>query len=115
MRPASRVATVWRVFQPTTIRTGDRKKSSISYRAQHRGHEYVERKLVTFGARAPESGQDMRAWLAEALIPVSIRPLAHGGNHRYGFALGTPAERRAIRADLGRRGLPYPKLAGRMA
>lgn len=91
-------------------------RSVAKVAAQDRGHEYVERQLVALGARRPGIGEDMRAWLGEALARVGVRRLAHGGNHRYAFALGNPAERRAIRADLRRRALlPYPKRADRAA
>jgi hypothetical protein len=74
-------------------------------RSGHKGHEYIERRLVALGARLPTG--DRTRWLADALDDIGARRLRHGGNHRYVFALGTRSQRRGLRIT----GLdtPYPK------
>lgn len=69
-------------------------------RAQERGSGGVERRLVAAGARPRRRGEDPRAWLTEALNAAGARRITHGGNHRYAFALGTPADRRRARPGL---------------
>lgn len=78
-------------------------------RQQEQGHEYVERRLVALGARAPAAGAgDHAGWLAAALAQSGAVQLRHRGNHRYVFALGaTVHERGQVRIHGGR--LPYPK------
>lgn len=66
------------------------------------GWRYALAQLVAAGAPAPSG--DLRAWLPEALAAVS-RPLPHGGNHRYVWALDKRA-RKHLPASL-----PYPKVA----
>jgi hypothetical protein len=78
-------------------------------RAGERGHEYVERLLCAHGARPRRDGADRRRWLAGALDAARARPLAHPGNHRYCFRLGTPAQRRQV--PLGLPAGAYPKAA----
>jgi hypothetical protein len=78
-------------------------------KGQQRGHEYVERKLMTYGARAPQAGEAPAAWLETALADAQVRPVAHKGNHRYGFALGTPAERRLVARMIPLTRRAYPK------
>lgn len=73
-------------------------------RARERGHEYVVELLRRHGA--PPPGADLTAW-ADAVLPALVRPLAHGGNHRYLFALD-PAVGRLLRRRVPV--LPYPKL-----
>lgn len=77
-------------------------------RAQEVGHEYVESRLVSLGARTPRAGEDMRAWLRTALEDVHARRLRHRGNHRFAMPLGTTrAERRDVRIALPPQ--PYPQ------
>ncbi len=66
-----------------------------------RGHEYVERRLVEFGAR-PRCGAEPRVWLPAALKAAGVRRLRHPGCHRYAF----PLERRVLIALAAR---AYPK------
>jgi len=66
------------------------------------GWRYACEQLVAAGAPAPSG--DLRAWLPVALDAVS-RPLLHGGNHRYVWALDKRA-RKHLPASL-----PYPKVA----
>lgn len=66
------------------------------------GWRYAVEQLVEAGA-PPPSG-DLRAWLPVALAAVS-RPLKHGGNHRYVWALDKRARRHLPPSQ------PYPKVA----
>lgn len=86
-------------------------RSLQKVRAQERGHEYVEQRLIALRAPIPRAGQDSTAWLAEALEAVGARLLRHQGNHRYVFRLGRNRRDRE-RITLGLpASLPYPKLA----
>lgn len=76
-------------------------------RNRERGHEYVERRLVALGARAPRSAQDPAEWLHAALEDLGAGRLRHGGCYRYLFALGPGRSRRA--AELARFASSYPK------
>jgi len=67
------------------------------------GWRYAVDQLVAAGAPAPSG--DLSAWLPEALASVS-RPLRHGGNHRYVWAL----DRRF--KSLLPPSMPYPKTFG---
>lgn len=82
----------------------DRAISKI--RAGERGHDYAERLLVSWGARA-RHGEAAGEWLAAAFDAANVRRVRHPGNHRYVFTLGSARERRRIRLGLG--SLPYPK------
>ena len=97
----------------TLLPTGDvlneRAKSKV--RAQERGHEAVERRLVALGASPPRAGQRPAAWLAQALDDIGAGPLIHGGQYRYAWAIGNRAERRGVRIALPAQ--PYPKARGR--
>lgn len=93
---------------PDGTTLNDRAVSKV--RAQDRGHEYVERRLVAMGARPLRAGEDPAAWLASALDDVGARPLRHRGCHRYVFTLGNRAERRAVELGVRRSGA-YPKAA----
>lgn len=53
------------------------------------------------------SGERGHAYVARSIDGAQLRPLAHGGCHRYVFVLGQPAERRALARDLTRGS--YPK------
>jgi len=77
-------------------------------RAQERGHEAVERRLVALGARVPRAGERGSLWLSRALQEIGAHSLRHRGVHRYAFVLGTTRrERAAVRIGLG--AVPYPK------
>lgn len=76
-------------------------------KAGERGAEYVERLLASYGAPARAAGQSALAWLPIALDAIGLRRVAHQGNHRYAFVLGTARERRAVTLGLGHG--PYPK------
>lgn len=79
----------------------DRAASKI--RAREQGWRYAVGQLVEAGATPPPAdAPDLRPWLKAALAAVT-RPLAHRGNHRYGWAL----QRRAWAAAAPR--LAYPK------
>lgn len=71
------------------------------------GHEYVERRLMSYGARAPRAGESPHDWLDQALIDIGVRRMVHGGNHRYLFPLGTKKQRSKVK--LGLPAGPYPK------
>lgn len=90
---------------PTGEVLNNRAKSKV--RGQEMGHEHVERKLVTLGARPMRAGEKPAAWLARAMDDVGVVRVRHRGNFRYCFTLGTRSQRRAVR--LGRPSLPYPK------
>ena len=77
-------------------------------RSGDRGRAYVERTLRRFGAPTRRRGESGSAWLEHALAAAGVRRLRHGGCHRYAFAIGGRAARRAARIGLPER--PYPKL-----
>lgn len=77
-------------------------------KAGDRGSAAAERELVGYGARPRREGEAPDRWLIGAVLQAGIAQVAHRGNHRYAFALGTPAERRALRRDLAA-SQPYPK------
>lgn len=76
-------------------------------RKQEQGHEYAERQLVRAGAHAPRAGEDMRAWLRQALTDAGYQRVRHPGNYRYLFAVGRRNER--SRSTFGFPSAPYPK------
>lgn len=76
-------------------------RAAQKIRSQERGWKYAVAQLVEAGA-APPSG-DLVAWL-HTWLPRVTRPLRHGGNHKYLFALD-PAARRVLPDSL-----PFPKL-----
>jgi hypothetical protein len=82
-------------------------------RRQEVGSEYVERHLVTLGARPRRAGEPAAAWLEDALEAVIVQRLRHRGNHRYCFALGNRRERRDVRVGFAR--TAYPKSVDRAA
>lgn len=84
-----------RVFPNGTI-LSDRAISKI--RKRERGWEYSAALLVKHGAPRP-SVDDLGAWL-KTWLPLITRPLRHGGNLKYAWALsrGVPLN-----------SLPYPK------
>lgn len=86
-------------------------RAAQKVRGVEQGHEYVERRLMSLGASAPQAGQRGADWLRTALDAVGARRVRHPGPHRYAFALGSPAERRRLRIS-GERG-PYPKTIDR--
>lgn len=84
-------------------------RSMQKVRGQERGHDHVERMLVGLGARpGPAAGEAPRVWLRDALDRIGVARLRHGGNHRYVFRLGTPAQRRRVHVALPTG--PYPKV-----
>lgn len=97
----------WITLLPDGTVLNDRAVAKI--KAQDQGHEYVERKLVAFGARAPRACEDPSAWLAEALETIGTRRVKHRGNHRYSFCLGGPAERRRVARMIPLKRRAYPK------
>lgn len=77
-------------------------------RAQERGHEAIERRLIALGAPAQRAGERPAIWLARALEVVGARSVRHRGVHRYAFVLG--ANRRARAAvHIGLPSIRYPK------
>ncbi|HET9062402.1 MAG TPA: hypothetical protein VFO62_03850 [Candidatus Binatia bacterium] len=72
-----------------------------------RGDGRAIAQLVSFGADAPQCGEDLVAWLRvwRARLTKTVR---HHGNHRYLWCL----DRRARRAVLAAPSLPYPKIGG---
>lgn len=82
-------------------------RSMQKVRRAERGHGHVERKLVDLGARAPRAGEDMTAWLHEAMALIGVTKVRHRGNYRYAFPIGTKRERRDVR--IAHNALPYPK------
>ncbi len=90
---------------PTGQVLNDRAKSKV--RQQERGHEAVERSLVSLGAAVPRAGQRPAAWLAQALDDIGAVVMTHAGNFRYVWVLGTPAQRR--RTPIAVPALPYPR------
>jgi hypothetical protein len=78
-------------------------------RQQERGHEYVERLLISYGAPAMRAGQNPAEWLAEAKSAIGVRTLRHRGAHRYAFRLGAN-QRQRDRIPLGHATITgYPK------
>lgn len=64
-------------------------------RRREAGHEYVERLLISRGARPPRAAENPARWLAQALADAGVRKTRHHGNHRYAFRLGTTRPERA--------------------
>ncbi|WP_159599215.1 Mom family adenine methylcarbamoylation protein [Agromyces humi] len=79
------------------VRTGDR------------GAEAGEKQLIALGARARLAGENPKTWLARALHDIGATKLRHPGNHRYAWALGTPAQRRHTRFGLEQTAYPKPR------
>lgn len=83
------------------------KRAASKIRSGERGARYAAAQLVAAGAppidieRAGE--EERRGWLRRAVAAVT-RPLKHGGNYRYCWALDKRARRHLPPA------LPYPKL-----
>lgn len=78
-------------------------RAESKIRARESGWRYAVGQLVEAGATPPPAdAEDLRPWLKQALSAVT-RPLKHGGNHRYGWAL----TRKAWAATAQR--LAYPK------
>jgi hypothetical protein len=97
----------WLQLLPDGTVLNDRAIAKV--KSQQRGHEYVERRLVAFGARARRAFEDPSAWLAEALTTIGVRRVKHLGNHRYAFSLGAPAERRRVTRMIPLDRQLYPK------
>ncbi|MGW6202160.1 Mom family adenine methylcarbamoylation protein [Streptomyces sp. NPDC055089] len=79
-------------------------RAAQKIRKQEQGHEYVEARLMSFGAPAPRANCDPAIWLREALIAIGARNVRHRGPHRYVFRLGKNRRARD-RITLG-----YPEL-----
>lgn len=80
-------------------------------RNRERGGLAAVDRLVAHGARPPQPGEDLRAWLERELRSIA-RPFPHQGNHKYAWTLHR-RNRRHLERYLERRGgaLPYPKIA----
>lgn len=76
-------------------------RAAAKVRNRERGWRYASALLERHGA--PPPGDDPRAWLDEWL-PRLTRPMRHGGNHKYAWALAR-RDRKLLP-----RSLPYPKL-----
>jgi len=70
----------------------DRAKSKV--RQQERGHEAIERRLMSLGAALPRAGPRPAAWLTQTLDDIGAVAMAHAGNLRYVWALGDRAQSR---------------------
>lgn len=68
-----------------------------------RGCRYAAGLLVRHGATPLHPDEDASAWV-DRWVAALTRPLRHGGNHKYAWAL-RPRDRRRLPS-----GLPYPKL-----
>lgn len=77
-------------------------------RGGERGSDAAERHLVSIGAAARRAGQDRREWLRDALGELGIVKVRHPGNFRYGFILGSAAQRRRVPVALPRTTYPKP-------
>lgn len=73
-------------------------------RKRETGWRYASEQLVAHGAAPLLAHEDSRAWLAHWLALLT-RPLRHGGNHKYCWALRA-RDRARLPASL-----PYPKVA----
>jgi hypothetical protein len=83
-------------------------RSAQKVRSQEQGHDHVERRLMSFGARCPRAGENPRSWLAQALVDVGATRLRHRGCYRFLWTLGGPRQR--ARTQLGFQAQkPYPK------
>jgi len=103
----------WLTMLPDATVLNDRSIEKV--RKAQRGHEYVERKLVEYGARAPRACEDGASWLSEALDTIGATRIRHGGNHRYAFALGGPAERKRVNKMIPIERGSYPKAVDQAA
>jgi hypothetical protein len=110
---AGHIGTIYQAHNATYLGRGKRRvhrllpdgrvlspRSIQKIRAKERGWEYAAESLVELGADRP--GEDLRAW-SDHWIPRLTRPFAHGGNHKYAWAID-----RRLRRHLPRP-LPYPK------
>ncbi len=94
--------------KPDTLRllpdgTAFHRRARAKIAARDRGWRYAAQVLVDAGAKPLGERDDAAAWLARWL-PVVSRPLRHGGNHKYCWALAK-RDRRHLPE-----GLPYPKM-----
>jgi hypothetical protein len=78
-------------------------------RAQDKGHAYVERLLISYGA-SPRIGGDPKSWLIDALNDVRAIRMRHPGNIRYGMPT-SPAARRALGLHPNPQNYPKPDQA----
>jgi hypothetical protein len=72
------------------------------------GAAYAYDLLRQYGAPTRTPGEAGGTYVARALSKGPFRALRHAGNHTYGFALGTSAERKHMR-QLLERGLTPPR------
>ncbi len=82
----------------------DRLLSKI--RQREPGADYAEQRLIAIGARARRAGETRAGWLRVALDQVGATRVAHSGNYRYAWRLGSSRDPRSLIA-LGR--TPNPK------
>jgi hypothetical protein len=69
-------------------------------------------RLIADGARRPQRGEDLRAWLDDVLASPPFRSVRHPGNHAYAWPIdGRRDTARAMPATAG----PYPKLVEQLA
>ena len=71
------------------------------------GAGHVYRLLASHGAPAIRPGEGDKDYVARALRDGPFRALRHKGNHRFAWATGTHARRKALRAAMDAN-LPYP-------
>lgn len=83
-------------------------RSVQKVRRGERGHEYVERRLVALGARAPRAEERGGPWLTQALDDVGAVRVRHRGCLRYAMVTSRADRRRVKVAGTP---LPYPKTA----
>lgn len=82
-------------------------RAAAKVRGLERGHEYVERQLVEWGAR-PRGDQPASQWLTTAIVDAGVRRVRHPGNHRYLFRVGRTRRERS-RIAIAMRPAAYPK------
>lgn len=102
--PVGRSRARWETVLPDGRVLSDRARAKVV--AGDRGRDYVVEGLRRLGASAPRPGESGRAWLARVLPEIGAYRVRNGGKWRYAWAIGPPAERRAIRIALPR--TPYP-------
>ncbi|MFI7049061.1 Mom family adenine methylcarbamoylation protein [Streptosporangium sandarakinum] len=81
-------------------------RAMAKVRNQERGHDYVERQLIRYGAAPREPGDDPAHWLSRQLPAIGARRIRHDGNHRYLMRLGNRAQRTRTRIGLATRSYP---------
>lgn len=84
-------------------------RAAQKVRSQEQGHQYVESRLVSFGACARLPNEPPAAWLSSALEAIGARRVRHPGAFRYAFRLGPRKDQEKVR--LGVDSFEYPKPA----